>query len=56
LKSIASNALRFGAGFFKKGKKCHNALIEELSMGTVQIAKFPGLFSLGRGEKELHIK
>jgi hypothetical protein len=41
------NALRFGTGFFKKGKSAINTLIEELSMGTAQIAKFPGFFSLG---------
>ncbi|MDR1539277.1 MAG: hypothetical protein LBU32_15015, partial [Clostridiales bacterium] len=52
LKSIASNALRFGTGFFKKGKYTINTLIEELSMGTAQIAKFLRFFSLGGRRRE----
>jgi hypothetical protein len=52
LKSIASNALRFGIRFFKKGKYTINTLIEELSMGTAQIAKFLSFFSLGGRRRE----
>jgi hypothetical protein len=49
LKSIVSNALRFGVRFFKKRKNAINELIEELSAETAQIAKFPSFFSLGGG-------
>jgi hypothetical protein len=44
--------LRFGTGFFRKGKSAINALIEELSMGTAQIAKFLRFLSLGGRRRE----